>query len=324
VLAQEYTAKSGDFIMVTVWERQTLSGTVTVDTNGNITLPMPIGTVSVLGLTATQISNLLAERLKEYMVTPTVFVSISPAEGFTVHVLGEVRSPDFVKVPTGTTIQEAITRVGGFTSLADKKHVILIRTSEDAEEPTELTIDFEQFVENTDRSANPVLKSGDVLIVPRLPESERMKYVIVIGAVARSGTFDLEEPVPLMEVLALAGGPSDLAVLKDVSILTLSDGKYSWKEVNFESFLAGEDFLANPNVSPGETVFVPREPKEGHLFMINVVGQVARPGAYPVMNESRLFDAIYQAGGFVDEAAIDRVTIIHSHIQNPRKRGGEC
>jgi len=87
--AQEYTAKPGDFITVTVWERQTLSGTVTVDTNGNITLPVPIGSISVVGLTATQISDLLTERLEEYMVSPTVFVSISPAEGFTVHVLGE-------------------------------------------------------------------------------------------------------------------------------------------------------------------------------------------------------------------------------------------
>ena len=87
-------------------------------------------------------------------------------------------------------------------------------------------------------------------------------------------------------MLALAGGPSDLAVLKDISILTISNGKYSWNKVNFESFLTGEDETANPNVSPGETVFVPREPKE-ERFMVNVLGQVVRPGAYPVTDESR-------------------------------------
>lgn len=325
VPAQEYTAKPGDLITVTVWERQTLSGTVTVDANGNIALPMPIGSVSVVGLTATQISNLLTERLREYMVSPTVFVSISPAEGFTVHVLGEVQSPNFIKVPDGTTVQEAITRAGGFTPLADKKHIQLIRTEEDVEteESVELTLDFEQFIENTDRSANPALKPDDVLIIPRLPKSERIKHVNVIGAVARPGAFDLEEPLPLLEVLAQAGGPSDVAILEDISILNVSDNNYSWRHVNFKSFLTDEDATANANVSPGDTVFVPREPKEGRPFMVNVVGQVVRPGAYPVTDESRIFDAIYQAGGFVDEAAIDKVTIIRRHLQKGRKPEGQ-
>jgi protein involved in polysaccharide export with SLBB domain len=325
-LAQEYTAKSGDFITVTVWERQALSGTVVVDTHGNITLPMPVGSVSVVGLTAAQISDLLTGRLEEYMVNPTVFVSISPAQGFTVHVLGEVRSPNFVKVPENTTVQEAITRAGGFTRLADKRRIQLIRMKKNTDtqigkiphtprrnEAIELTLDFEQFVENTDRSANPTLKSDDVLIIPRLPKSERIRYVNVIGAVAAPGTFDLEEPLPLIEALALAGGPSDIAVLEDISILNVSHGNHSWKHVNFESFLTGEDATANPDVSPGNTVFVPRE--ERRPFSVNVVGQIAKPGAYSVTDEARLLDAIYQAGGFVDEAVIDRVTIIHG--ENP-------
>jgi protein involved in polysaccharide export with SLBB domain len=340
-IVEEYTAKPGDMITITVWERQALSGAVKVDTNGSITLPMPIGSVKVVGLTAKQISDQLVERLKEYMVNPTVFVSITPAEGFTVHVLGEVQLPNFFNVPDGTTVQEVITRCEGFTRLADKEHIQLIRKEKDVdgkEITTESIIDFTQFVENTDRASNPTLKSGDVLIIPRLPKEERLKPVNVIGAVAKPGTFDLEDPLPLIEVLALAGGPSDIAVLKEVSILTVSDDnalggkvgasegrgdkgkgdKYSWTTVDFESFLTGEDETANPDVSPGQTVFVPKEPKEEH-FMVNVVGQVVRPGAYTVTDKSQLFDAIYQAGGFVDEAAIDNVTIIHPRPQSPIK-----
>ena len=75
-LGQEYTAKRGDSVTVTVWDRQSLSGTIMVDPNGNITLPMPIGAVSVLGMTATQIGKILTDKIKEYQVNPTVFVSI--------------------------------------------------------------------------------------------------------------------------------------------------------------------------------------------------------------------------------------------------------
>jgi len=219
-------------------------------------------------------------------------------------------------------VQEAVTRAGGFTSLADKSRIQLIRTeqNDDTEEAIELTLDFQQFIENTDRSANPTLKSGDVLIVPRLPKSERIKYVNVIGAVARPGIFDLEEPLPLIEILARVGGPSDIAILQDISILSISEGasgSFSWNHVNFERFLTDEDVIGNPKVSPGDTVFVPREPREKRPFNVNVVGQVTRPGAYSATDESRLFDVIYQAGGFVDEAAIDRVTIIHRHPRSP-------
>jgi len=319
-MAQEYTANPGDIITVTVWERQTLSGAVKVDANGNVTLPMPIGSIKVVGLTTKQISELLTERLKEYMVNPTVFVSITPAEGFTVHLLGEVQAPNFFKVPDGTTVQEVITRAGGFTRLADKKHIQLIRKEKDVdgeEIVSEKIIDFLQFQEFSNRDFNPILKSEDVLIIPRLPKSERLKPINVVGAVAKPGIFDLEEPLPLIELLALAGGTSAKAVLKDIHILTVSDDNYSWTKVNFESFLTGEDETANPKVSLGETVFVPEELQE--RFMVNVVGQVVRPGGYSVTDESQLFDAIYQAGGFVNEAAIDEVTIIHPHPQSPVK-----
>jgi polysaccharide export outer membrane protein len=129
VAQEEYTVKPGDIITVTVWERQTLSSTATVDANGNITLPVPIGDVKVVGLTAKQISDLLTERLKEYIINPTIFVSVTPAQTFMVHIIGEVVSPNFYNVPDGTSIQELVTIAGGLTQFADIKHVRLIRTS---------------------------------------------------------------------------------------------------------------------------------------------------------------------------------------------------
>lgn len=312
--AQEYVAKTGDSITVTVWGRESLSGTVIVDPNGNIIFPMPVGSIPAAGFTSIQISDFITKRLEEYMVNPTVFVSISPAEGFNVHVLGEVQTPNFVRIPYGTTVQEAITRAGGFTILSDKKSILLIR-KEDDDKTTEIKLDLEKFIEGGDRSANPVLKPDDVLIVNRLSKAERIKYVNVLGGVANPGVFDLEEPLPLIEIIALAGGTLDIAILDDISILSPSEGSTLWKHIDFESFFSNQDAAGNPRVQPGDLVYIPVEPKEKKPFSVNVVGQVARPGSYLVREESRIFDAIYQAGGFVDEAAIDRVTIIHSHSQ---------
>ena len=314
----DYVAKPGDSVVVTVWEQQSLSGTVIVDSSGNITLPMPIGSFSVAGLTAKQISDIISEKLKDYLVNSTAYVYIIPAEGFIVHVLGEVQRQGFIRVPDGATVQEAIGMMNGFAPLADKKHVVLIRkkdsngASQD-NETTEQILNLELFAEKLDRSSNPTLKSGDVIIVPRLPESERIKYINVIGAVMKPGTFDTEKPLPLIEVLAKAGGLSVSAIPEEISVLEYSkDGNYQWTQINFTSFLRNEDLNANPIIELGNTVFVPGEPIEKELkpFYVNVVGQVVKPGAYSVNEESRLLDAIYMAGGFVDQSAIDKISVI--------------
>lgn len=322
---QEYTVKRGDEITVTVWEKESLSGTAIVDSNGSITLPMPIGSVPVVGKNATQITQILTERLKEYLVSPTVFVSISPAEGFNVHILGEVNSPNFVRVPEGTTVQEAITRVGGFTTTADKSHLRLIRTDEDlvtgSKKTTEMTIDFNRFIEETDLSANPALKANDVLIVPKekiVKEEEKYKYIAFFGAVNNPGIIEQKEPLSLIRAIALAKGLSDSALVKEISILTVTDKGISRKNVDFDKFLKDGDLSANPIINLGDMIFVPTKPEEEPPITVNIMGQVSKPGKYPMVKGSRVLDVIYEAGGFIDDAVLDNISIIRANSESAK------
>jgi len=319
-VGQEYTIKQGDSITVTVWERQSLSGTMIVDPKGNIILPMPIGPVPVAGMTVVKITQVLTDKIKEYILNPTVFVSVTPAEGFTIHVLGEVRTPSFMKIPEGTTLQEVLAMSGGVTEFADKKNIKLIRKEKDSEDnkSTEITVDFERFAEYSDFSANPVLESGDVLFVPHMTKIERTKKltkqsIAVFGAVGKPGVVDTEDPLPLMNVIALAGGLTNLAIPKEIYILSIVNDKFTRKYVDFESFISGNDPTANPDISLGDMVFVPEksvtELEEAKTFKVIILGQVRSPGVYSIPKESRLFDTLYLAGGFAEEANIEEVTI---------------
>jgi polysaccharide biosynthesis/export protein len=311
---QEYIAKRGDSVTVTVWEKQSLSGMITVDSNGNITLPMPIGAVSVLGMTATQIGKVLTDKLKENLVNPTVSVSITPAEGFTVHVLGEVKAPDFIKIPEGTTIQEAITRAGGWTDFADKENIRLIREEGDTigKKTSETKVDFTKFIKSGDLSANPILKARDVIIVPRAPEAVMVsKRISVYGAVNKPGIIETEETQTLAIIIAMAGGFTSKSVPSEISIANISNEKISRKSVNFEDFLSGKDVKANPIISFGEMVFVPEKIEE-KPFDIDVMGQVKSPGAFMATEKTRLLSAIYQAGGFAEESDVESVILIRS------------
>ncbi|MGB9596772.1 MAG: polysaccharide biosynthesis/export family protein, partial [Candidatus Poribacteria bacterium] len=273
---QEYTAKRGDIISVTVWERPSLSGTVVVDSNGNITLPIPIGAVYVLGMTATEISRILTDKVKEYVVNPTIFVSITPSEGFIVHVLGEVKSPDFIKVPDGTTIQEVITKAGGFTEFSDKQNIRLIRKLDDFKDgkTTEIIVDITKFIKEGDLLSNPTVKPGDTLIVPRMPEKTvTSNRIMVYGAVSKPGIVEIEEPQSLSTIIAMVGGLLPRSNPSEISIVRISDDDVLQKTVNFEDFIIGKNYKANPTISPGEMVFVPEKVDE-KPFDVNVIGQI--------------------------------------------------
>jgi polysaccharide export outer membrane protein len=66
--------------------------------------------------------------------------------------------------------------------------------------------------------------------------------------------------------------------------------------------LSDGSFVKNPHV----TVFVDQSASQG----ASVLGEVARPGVYPVPGEQRLFDLISAAGGFTEKAGRS-ITVTH-------------
>lgn len=327
---KEYKVGPGDTLFIVVWGEESLSGIVNVGPDGMISMSQPVGILNVSGLTVSEIQELLMTRLSEYLKNPRVTVSIRAFEGFPVHIIGQVEAPAYYKVIDNTTLQELIMSAGGTTELADLKHVRLFRTDEEGEIQEE-EIDFSLFVKQNDLSANPILKENDVVFIPRIARAERAKSLItVLGSVAQPGAHELEEALPLLDVLTLAGGLTQWADLRKIWLLEppplppheggeKTPNSYEPKKISLEDYLTGKDPNANPIVSPGSAIFVettqlPQEP----TFPVNVIGQVRSPGAYRATEKTRLADVLFMAGGFSQWAQIDKVAIIHTASHSPR------
>jgi polysaccharide export outer membrane protein len=315
--AQEYIIQPGDILTISVLGQQSLSGTVVVDHSGHISLPSPVGMVKVIGKTVDEVTLFLEDYLKKYIKEPMVFVSVKPSEGFMIHIIGEVRSPSFYSISEGTSLQEVITMAGGLTDIADKKNIRLFRKEYDSDQKEiikELRIDYSIFLEKYDLADNPILKPNDVILVPGLTiEEHAAQTVIILGSIRSPGVLPLSKPLSLIGILALAGGASADADLSRVSILNMSDGKYTWNYVSFKDFLSKGNQDANPMISPGMIVYIPSiEREEGIKFSVNVAGEVNNDGAYTVREGTRLFDVIFMAGGLSDVASIDKIMIINS------------
>ncbi len=317
--SSEYTVSPGDNLHISVWGQEGLGGAVTVGPDGTIMLPPPIGSVYVNQMTAEEIAELLTKELEEFVKQPVVSVSIRSFQGFVVHILGQVQLPSFYRIPEGTSIQELVTMAGGFTDLADLTAIILVRKVDTETEETEKrTIDLSRFLEQSDMESNPVLENNDVVVVPKIGIDERAKQLVtVMGRIRKPGSYELDIPMPLLDIIALAGGVSDDADLRDILILSRSeeeDGEV-YRRVNLEDILSGD----NPSqsqmskISPGDLIFISStRPNTNRMFYVNVVGQVAKPGAYQIVEGTRMIDAIFAAGGPAEGASIDNIAVIHS------------
>jgi polysaccharide biosynthesis/export protein len=120
--------------------------------------------------------------------------------------------------------------------------------------------------------------------------------VTVFGQVAKPGSYAIDTPRSVVDVLGLAGGLTDLADRHVTIERHTSHRQISYYVSNRPSDLLDQTVLVNP----GDKVLVP---KAGIIY---VLGDVARPGGYPMTNNDgtlSVLQVVAAAGGTASSAA---------------------
>lgn len=95
-----------------------------IDKDGNIELPV-LGKLAIAGITRGEAIELIKEKLKGYVVNPTVIIRIL---NYKVTVLGEVKNPGTFTIPNErVTLPEALGIAGDLQITAERKTVLVIR-----------------------------------------------------------------------------------------------------------------------------------------------------------------------------------------------------
>ena len=114
-VSSEYIIGAEDILEITVWRNVDLSKIVQVRPDGRISMPI-IRDIMVVGKTPTQLAEEMTSKLKEYVQTPVVAVSVKEVNSSNIFVLGEVVRPGKYPLKSKTTLLQGITIAGGFTS----------------------------------------------------------------------------------------------------------------------------------------------------------------------------------------------------------------
>lgn len=159
----EYIISPGDTLQVRVFQQEAMSARVRVRGDGKVSLPL-VNDWVVAGKMPTQVAVELQVRLKEFINTPVVTVSLEEMRPLTVSVVGEVVRPGVVTLDPGAGVLHAIAASGGLTDFAHKDGLFVVRKPGPTTKPVRIRFTWENLTSGDQASVKFLLQPLDVVV----------------------------------------------------------------------------------------------------------------------------------------------------------------
>ncbi len=163
VIHTDYKIGVGDILRIDTWNEPNLSlEQAMVRSDGKITFPL-LNDIKAQGISTIALKKEIEEKLKEFVETPNVTVTLVNPVSQKFYILGEVINTGEYPIVKKLTIMQAFALSGGFTEWASKNKIILIRRADGKETTT--IIKYNDILKG-DFSKDIYLKADDTIIVP--------------------------------------------------------------------------------------------------------------------------------------------------------------
>jgi polysaccharide biosynthesis/export protein len=155
---------SEDVLSVNVWKEAEISRTVTVRSDGKITLPL-VGELQASAKTPKQLEDEISSKLSGYIADPAVTVIVQEIRSQRFNILGQVAHPGSYVIGNTTTVLDAIALGGGYRDFAKQKSIYILRRNPDGTQ-TRLVCNYKEVIKGRHPEQNIKLQPGDTVIVP--------------------------------------------------------------------------------------------------------------------------------------------------------------
>jgi polysaccharide export outer membrane protein len=159
----EYVVGEADILHIDVWKEPELNQNVVVRPDGKISFPL-VSEVRVGGMTPAQIQQLLTERLKAYIVSPQVTVTVTDIRSKSVYITGEVVRAGEYPMLAPMTVLQLIARAGGVSPYANKKNIFVLRYLDG--KAARYPFNYNNVIKGRNAGQDIELRPGDTVVVP--------------------------------------------------------------------------------------------------------------------------------------------------------------
>ena len=257
LLDDDWELQVGDRLVYQVLEEHEEELLLAVNGNGELLVPL-LGSFPAEGKTSKGLAYEIKQKLEvDFFHRATVLITQREVDRNRgrVKVIGEVKRQGEQLIPADSplTLSQAILAGGGFTLDADESKVSVVSAGQ---EQPRVEVDLGAMLSSGDLSDDPILISGDVVIVARADHAGSQVYVL--GAVNSPGLYSIRgSQFTLSQVILMADGFTRFAKKTKVRLVS-KDGKGEKVEslVNVGKILDGGNRDNDPVVQPGDMVIV--------------------------------------------------------------------
>lgn len=273
---ENYRLGPDDILLLQLFGKQNNSTELIVSRDGSVNLP-EIGPVNVSGLSVSQASDVIANKVREAMIGVDAVISMGKLRTINIFVAGEAKIPGMFAVSALTTVTQSLYLAGGVSDIGSLRDIQVKRAG-----ATVGRFDLYDLLLRGDSSGDIQLQHGDVVFIAPMKAS-----VKISGEIKRPAIYEIKSGETIDALLSMAGGtkagayPQSVVLerynsnnLRDLLNLDLTNA------VNRQMALRDGDLLSIAETSPRiENV-------------ITVAGAVVRPGYYAWQQGIRITDII--------------------------------
>lgn len=291
-----YLLGPGDLLLLNIWGRISRSVPIEVGPEGSALIPGS-APLRVSGRTLSEVRADILQRMSLLYRGVSMDVRLARPRTFRVYLTGQVSRPGPVEASGALRVGDVLNGAQLLDG-ASHRRIEVLRA-----DGSRVFCDLELFLQTGDAGMNPWLRDGDIIQVQTATD-----FVYAQGAVARPGRYELGVRDSLRTLLRLAGDPLPAANLDRVLVVRFKD------PFTPESLWVGLDDVysrrQNPPLEDGERIYVYFIPQYHLQHEAVIIGEVHRPGTYPIVEgRTRLSTLVSAAGGFQIGADLSAIRV---------------
>lgn len=311
----------GDVIRLEFPRDPKLSGLHTVGEEGMLVLPLG-APLRIEGTEAKAVPARIRAHIAPYFVGIEDLDVTIARKMIRCKAMGNVGTPGWKSLPVGSDVQDLLREAQGMKDGAQMNKVLLsnIHLKGDPE-----TFDMTRYLQADAGKGARTLRNGDVLFVPLSPvmgdiQRTLMPYVAppaegrrnvvnVIGEVANPGVYEVNGEVNVLDLIAMAGGPTTprnsalVLDLENIRVIRQEGRRPVTRTFNLSKFFeTGDPALLLP-LRAGDNVLVPAKKVdvEDKTKVVSVTGAVAQPVTWELSGPTSIVQILARSGGFARE-----------------------